>query len=206
MTKNKDITLLGKGDLCVKIADWLWNNKYPLTRLVPVVPEPSWCQSLSEWANGKEVEVINSGDYRDIEGEVGLALSVFYEKIINQNFIDKCETIINLHNSPLPKYRGVRPINWALKNKERQHGVTIHEITRGIDDGPIYGQITYPIYPDIEEVEDVYEKSKRYGWDLFQEVFPRINEITPNQQDHQQATYYSNETIKDLGDRSDFRR
>lgn len=206
MIKNRDITLLGKGDLCVKIANWLWDSKYPLTRVVPVVPEPSWCESLSRWANEKDLEVISSGDYRDIKGKIDLALSVFYEKIISQAFIDKCNKIINLHNSPLPKYRGVRPINWALKNEERRHGVTIHEITRGIDEGPIYGQITYPIYPDVEEVEDVYEKSKKYGWDLFQEVFPHINSITPYQQNHKEATYYSNETIKNLGDRSDFKR
>ena len=45
---------------------------------------------------------------------------------LKQNFIDSCKNIINLHNSPLPKYRGVRPINWALKNGEHSHGVTIH--------------------------------------------------------------------------------
>ena len=206
MAKNKDITLLGKGDLCVKVADWLVKNHYPLTRVVPVIPEPTWCPSLSQWALRKNIEIVKSGDYRDIEGKVGLAFSIFYEKIINQTFIDKCDTIINLHNSPLPKYRGVRPINWALKNEEKQHGVTIHEITQGIDDGPIYGQINYPIYSEIEEVEDVYEKSKKYGWDLFQEVYPRINSITPYQQSHEKATYYSNSTIKGLGDRSDFRR
>ena len=209
MNTNKSIsvTLLGKGDLCVQIADWFFaNHGYSVCRVVPVVPEPSWCPSLTQWAKDKGIEVVNSGDYRDITGKIDLAFSIFYEKIISQPFIDKCNKIINLHNSPLPKYRGVRPINWALKNREKYHGVTMHEITQGIDDGPIYGQLIYPLYPDIEEVEDVYEKSKKYGWDLFKEVLPRIDSITPYEQKHEEATYYSNETIKNLGNRSDFKR
>lgn len=203
------ITLLGKGDLVISIAEWLYYNSFAgieIERVVPVVPEPEWCPSLRDWGLSKGINIVESGDYKDIEGPVDLAISVFYEKIIKQDFIDRCRKIINLHNSPLPKYRGVRPINWALKNDEVSHGVTIHEITSGIDDGPIYGQIIYPIYPDIEEVRDVYNKSKKYGFDLFKEVFPVLDNIAPYQQDESEATYYSNKDIPKLGDRSDFTR
>ena len=202
----KKVTLLGKGDLVISIAEWLCNNNYPIQRVVPVVPEPDWCPSLKSWGTNKDIEIVESGDYEDIKGDIDLCISVFYEKIIKQDFIDRCSQIINLHNSPLPKYRGVRPINWALKNNETSHGVTIHGITAGIDDGPIYGQITYPIYPEIEEVKDVYEKSKKYGYDLFKEVIPIIDIINPYKQDESKATYYSNREIKKLGERADFTR
>ena len=39
-------------------------------------------------------------------------------------------------------------------------------------------------------------ESKKYGWDLFKEVLPRIDSITPYEQKHEEATYYSNETNK----------
>ena len=203
---EKRIVLLGKGDLAVSIAEWLFHNSYTIDKVVPVIPEPDWCASLEEWATKKGIEVVSSGNYEEVGTKIDVAISIFYEKIINQKFIDKCEKIINLHNSPLPKYRGVRPINWALKNNERKHGVTIHEITKGIDDGPIYGQITYPIYPHLEEVEDVYHKSKGYGLQLFKEVFPHLDSITPYEQNENEATYYSNKKIKNLGNRSDFKR
>ena len=203
---DKRIVLLGKGDLAVSIAEWLFHNSYTIDKVVPVIPEPDWCVSLEEWAAKRGIEVVSSGNYEEAGMKIDVAISIFYEKIINQEFIDRCEKIINLHNSPLPKYRGVRPINWALKNNERKHGVTIHEITKGIDDGPIYGQITYPIYPDIEEVEDVYHKSKEYGLQLFKEVFPRLGSITPYKQNENEATYYSSRKIKNLGNRSDFKR
>jgi|TARA_R100001377_G_C3190915_1_gene110577 methionyl-tRNA formyltransferase len=203
---DERIVLLGKGDLAVSIAEWLFYNSYTIDKVVPVIPEPDWCSSLAKWATKKGIEVVSSGDYKEAGSAIDIAISIFYEKIINQEFINRCGKIINLHNSPLPKYRGVRPINWALKNNERKHGVTIHKITEGIDDGPIYGQITYPIYPNTEEVEDVYHKSKWYGLQLFKEVFPRLHSITPYKQNENEASYYSNKEVEKLGNRSDFKR
>ena len=137
-------------------------------------------------------------------------MSIFYGKIIKQDFIDKCTDIINLHNAPLPKYRGVRPINWALKNNETYHGVTIHKIHKGIDDGDILGSVTYPIYPEIEEVEDVYNKALDYGFILFKDVMSKIDycadNATPQSTIKQEPSYYSNKQNSLLQERSDFRR
>ena len=133
-------------------------------------------------------------------------MSVFYDKIIKKKFIDRCGRIINLHNSPLPKYRGVSPINWALKNEEVEHGVTIHEITPGIDDGPIIAQLKYSIYPDIDEVEDVYKRSQVYGFTLFQQTMASFDNITPRPQNDSAAIYYDSTKNSLLGDRRYFTR
>ena len=53
-------------------------------------------------------------------------------------------------------------INWALKDGCNEHGVTIHEVTSGVDNGPIISQIKYSIYPEFEEVIDVYKKSLKF--------------------------------------------
>ena len=111
-----------------------------------------------------------------------------------------------MHNSPLPKYRGVSPINWALKNKETEHGVTIHEITPGIDDGPIIGQIKYSIYPDIDEVRDVYNRAMKYGYILFEQTAPMFDKIEPRFQDDSKSIYYDSTKNKFLGDRRYFTR
>jgi hypothetical protein len=116
------------------------------------------------------------------------------------------DRILNLHNGPLPRYRGVSPINWALKNGETSHGVTIHEITEGIDDGPIVAQATYSIHPDIDEVVDVYHRALRFGQLLFEETMPRLDEIHARPQDHSAATYYSGKQNALLGDRRGFTR
>lgn len=209
----KTVVLLGKGELAIRVAEWFrQSDKYELTAVVPVMPEPTWAPSLAGWAKRNGVPVIESGHYKDLPKvsengwSVDLAMSVFYDKIIKAWFIDKCKQIINLHNGPLPRYRGVSPINWALKNGEREHGVTIHEITPGIDDGPIVGQVKYSIYPEFDEVVDVYKRSLEYGWTLFQQTIPMIDKIEPRAQDEAQATYYNKGDNARLEERSGFTR
>jgi methionyl-tRNA formyltransferase len=207
------VVVMGKGDLAIRIADWfLRSEKYNLVAIVPVVPEPAWTQSFANWGKAKGLSVIESGHYKDLPDvsnsgwTVDLVMSVFYDKIIKAWFIDKCKQIINLHNGPLPKYRGVSPINWALKNGEAEHGITIHEITPGIDDGPVIGQLKYSIYPEFDEVIDVYRRSLEYGWVLFEQTIPLIQQIRPRQQDESQVSYYSKLDNPRLGERGGFRR
>jgi methionyl-tRNA formyltransferase len=205
------VILMGKGALAVRIAGWLHAGPdFELVRVVPVVPEPTWTESLIGWAETAGVPYLGSGDYRQLPeletGDLDLVFSCFYDKIIKADFIERCGRILNLHNGPLPRYRGVSPINWALKNDEPAHGVTIHEITPGIDDGPIVSQATYSIYPDVDEVEDVYRRALEFGWTLFQETLPLLDRIEPRAQDHSRATYYSGGQNDLLGDRRGFRR
>lgn len=208
----KRVILLGKGSLAIKIAKYFLSNSstFKLEYIVPSIPEPTWDDSLVNFAKKERVNIIESGNLEDIPGVknkdwfIDLAFSVFYSKIIKKWFIDKCNKILNLHNSPLPKYRGVRPINWALKNNEIEHGVTIHEITPGIDDGPIVAQLKYSIYPYFEEVEDVYKKALDYGYLLFLKTIPFIDKIKPRPQDENSATYYSKKSIKYLKERSNW--
>mgnify|MGYP001203140080 CR=1 FL=1 len=206
----KNVVVLGKGALAVKACDWLQKSPdYKLLAVVADMPEPTWTDSISEWAIKNEVALVTTGKYKDLSEalNIDLAISIFYGKIIKQDFIDRCGDVINLHNSPLPKYRGVRPINWALKNNEETHGVTVHRVTKGIDDGPILGQIVYPIYPEIEEVEDVYNKALDYGWLLFKDVMTKYDyarkHAKPQKGSH---PYYSMKIVGYLGEREGFKR
>ena len=47
---------------------------------------------------------------------------------------------INLHSSLLPKYRGLMPTFWALKDGVKSTGVSVFEVDGGIDSGPIITQ------------------------------------------------------------------
>jgi methionyl-tRNA formyltransferase len=208
----RDVVLMGKGTLAVRIADWFRRDPdHRLACVVPVVPEPAWTDSLIAWCERNAVDFVSSGDYRDLDQHLGaadpdLVFSCFYDRIIKSDFIDRCGRILNLHNGPLPRYRGVSPINWALKNGETSHGVTIHEITPGIDDGPIVSQTTYSIYPDVDEVEDVYGRALEFGWTLFRTTLPVLDQIEPRRQDETLATYYAAGDNELLGDCRGFNR
>jgi methionyl-tRNA formyltransferase len=211
-TPARNAVVLGKGDLAIRVASWFRAaDDYELVGVIPVVPEPTWTGSLVEWARANSVAAVASGDFRNLAAIIGdvpvdIAFSVFYDHILDEEFIESCGRVLNLHNSPLPRYRGVSPINWALRNEEPSHGVTIHEITPGIDSGPIVAQLEYSIYPEIDEVEDVYRRALAYGWTLFEQTMPLLDRLTPRPQDESQATYYPASRNGELGDRRGFTR
>src|SRR3954452_18261299 len=113
-----EVVLMGKGSLAVRAAQWLLETpQFELSCLVPTIPEPTWTDSLVDWGRGHGIPHVASGDFRDLaafrEGRrTPLAISIFYDKIITAEFIDSCDRIVNVHNGPLPRYRGVSPINW----------------------------------------------------------------------------------------------
>jgi methionyl-tRNA formyltransferase len=210
---KKHVIVMGKGTLAIRVANWfLKAPDYELIQVVPVMPEPVWTDSFINWAEENGISFVKSGHYKDISGvknedwKTDLVFSVFYDKIIKQWFISRCNRILNLHNGPLPRYRGVSPINWALKNNETKHGVTIHEITPGIDDGPVIAQLEYSIYPAFDEVIDVYRRALEYGWVLFQQTMPLLERIEPRPQDNALSTYYSTNQNHLLDERRSFTR
>ena len=209
----RSVVLLGKGELAIRICEWFQDSRdYHLRCVVPVIPEPSWTDSLSGWCGAHDVPVVASGHYRHLDATVGpdwffdLALSVFYDKILPSRFVQRTGRCLNLHNSPLPRYRGISPINWALKNSETTHGVTIHEVTPCIDGGPIVSQLRYDVYPKYDEVIDVYNRALDYGFVLFRQAMPIIDRIEPRLQNEADATYYSYNDQRELGERRNFTR
>ena len=205
---KKRVVVLGKGELAGKVAQWfLDHHEYALVCVVPNNPPSNWTLNLAGWAKERNIPFVESGLAKDVpEGPIDLAVSVTYDKIIRPDFIARCRRIINIHNGPLPKYRGVNPINWALKNAECEHGVTIHEIAPGVDDGPIVAQITFPIDPEQDEVADVYQRSLEKGWELFEKIMPNFSELLAVPQDGTKATHYMAKDFPRLGERSYFTR
>ena len=60
---KKNVVLLGKGTLAIKVANWFFENEN-LVAIVPDMPEPTWTDSLKDWAISKGVTVIESGHYK----------------------------------------------------------------------------------------------------------------------------------------------
>ena len=55
----------------------------------------------------------------------------------------------NVHASLLPKYRGAAPVERAIMNGERETGVTIMRMDRGLDTGPMALQRPVGITPEM---------------------------------------------------------
>src|SRR5680860_1043934 len=62
---------------------------------------------------------------------------------------------VNIHPSLLPRHRGPDPLFWTFRGGDRQTGVTIHQMTAGLDDGPILLQqrIDLPLETRYDDAE-----------------------------------------------------
>lgn len=97
---------------------------------------------------------------------------------------------INIHASLLPKYRGAGPIQWAVIDGEKETGITIMQMDKGIDTGDILLQKTVPI--DAHETgESLFAKLEKTGAELIVEALPKIErgEIKPVRQQEEKASY-----------------
>jgi len=63
----------------------------------------------------------------------------------------------NFHASLLPAYRGKHPVFWALRNGEPECGLTVHEMSAGLDTGAIIFQVRVPVRSG-DSVSSVYER------------------------------------------------
>lgn len=54
---------------------------------------------------------------------------------------------LNVHPSPLPRYRGRHPIRWALINGETEYGISVHRMSDGWDAGEIVWQRLVDVTP-----------------------------------------------------------
>lgn len=51
----------------------------------------------------------------------------------------------NLHPALLPRYRGPAPVYWQIRNRERNSGVTLHEVSDRLDAGNVVAQQSFPL-------------------------------------------------------------
>jgi phosphoribosylglycinamide formyltransferase-1 len=77
-----------------------------------------------------------------------------YMKIIPELIVNKyLGKIINLHPSLLPKYPGLNTYEKVIKNNDREHGATVHFVTKDLDTGPIILQGSFNVGEKITKKE-----------------------------------------------------
>lgn len=97
---------------------------------------------------------------------------------------------INIHGSLLPKYRGPSPIQNALMNGEKETGITIIKMNKGIDAGDILAQKSLAI-DSADTTETLSEKLSVLGKKLLLETLPLLidGKVKPQKQDNNKATF-----------------
>lgn len=142
-----------------------------------------------------EVADVNAPEFLDILR--GLDLDVIISVSCPQIFGKRLLALpprgcINVHSGPLPRYRGQLPTFWVLYHGERETAVTVHQMNRKVDDGPILLQEPVSIEPG-ESQASLMRRCKCIGGRLLAEAITRLEAgdlcAQPNPSD--QATYFS---------------
>jgi methionyl-tRNA formyltransferase len=80
---------------------------------------------------------------------------------------------LNFHPGLLPEYAGLHTHQWAIRNGEREFGVTVHRMEQRIDAGAIVGQSRFPIRPGDTGLS-LFSRCLAAGAELFPRIIAQI--------------------------------
>lgn len=123
-----------------------------------------------------------------------ILLSLYYNSIIPNDFLNKFKVKINLHPSLIPSYKGASPVFWVLANNEQITGFTFHELTKKIDCGEVLFQKEIKI-DNNDTFHSLYKKiSEHAGVSLSHFLIKGYFPEFPSNNHHE--SYYSIPTKK----------
>ncbi len=151
---------------------------------------------VETFAAEHNIPIVNPRRPQDIANDLramGAAIGVLvaYGKIIPQAVIDLFPCgIVNVHPSALPKHRGPTPIESVMLAGETETAVSVMQLAREMDAGPVYTSEAMAVDPAISK-QDLAEALLARGASMLQEILPSIlaGDIHPAPQNESIATY-----------------
>lgn len=126
-----------------------------------------------------------------------LILIIAGNQIIKKRVLDSTKYgVFNVHSSLLPNYKGLMPTFWVLKNQESKTGVTLYQLTEGIDDGPIISSKEFELTSYITQSKLIKEL-KILANDLVIESIGMVEDVN-NYKQLTDGTYFKFPTRKDV--------
>ena len=128
-----------------------------------------------------------------------LLISILGNQIFKAPIIDLApKGCLNLHTALLPKYRGLMPTFWVLKNKEKKTGVSVFYVDEGIDSGPIIVQKEVEIGNRTQE--ELIRYTKKLGMQAISESVDLIekDQVVLIENDASKKSYFTFPTKEDV--------
>lgn len=128
------------------------------------------------WLREREDVVDSVVDLRALEAldlsSIDWIVSAGFRHIVPDHVLAGVSRACNVHTSYLPWGRGSHPNVWAIVDHEPA-GVSIHAMTPGLDQGPIYAQRQIPIrFGDV--AKDLHGRLQVAAYELFVATWPLI--------------------------------
>jgi len=130
-----------------------------------------------------------------------LLISILGNQIFKEPVINLApKGCLNLHTALLPKYRGLIPTFWVMKNDEEYTGVSVFFVDEGIDSGSIVVQEKVKIGNKTQE--ELIKCTKKIGMESIAKAVDLIEKGQVNliENNATEKSYYSFPERKDVND------
>jgi methionyl-tRNA formyltransferase len=153
---------------------------------------------VKEAAIARGIEVLQPAKLKDgglaermRKEDLDLAIVVAYGRILPKDVFGAPRSgTWNVHASLLPRHRGASPIQHAILAGDKETGVTLMELTEGLDEGPMLATKTLPLTGD-ETGGSLTEALARIGGDLLIDALQKARGpgLESSPQNASEATY-----------------
>ena len=165
----------------------------PRGRGKKMMPTPVKAKALELGLEVYQPEDINTEESIEKIREINpdIIVVVAYGQILKEEILNlpkyKC---VNVHASLLPKYRGAAPLNWVVIDGEEKTGVTIMEMSKGLDAGDMLSKCELLIDEDMTAGQ-VHDSLMYDGSELLIKTLKSIEDgsVKKEAQDHEKSTY-----------------
>ncbi len=200
------LVFMGSDEIGLRVLDWLAGGGSDVARLVAVVTGPDKPSgrghavrpnSVKAWSAARGVAVLqperlDAGVLAELAAlRPDLSLVVAYGQILREEFIAVPRLgTLNLHASLLPRYRGASPIQAAIASGDGETGMTLMQIVRELDAGPVGGAERVAISP-LDTALDVEARLAAAAIPLLARALPLIagGKLPFRAQDRTQASF-----------------
>ncbi|MBC2777917.1 methionyl-tRNA formyltransferase [Parasphingopyxis marina] len=127
-------------------------------------------------------------DFASLAAEVAVVAA--YGLILNREILEAPQRgCLNIHASLLPRWRGAAPVQRAILAGDMRTGVTIMQMERGLDTGPMLATRKTPV--DRKTAGELTQELADLGAALIVDVLADLSAYDPEAQDGGHATYAS---------------
>jgi len=156
-------------EVAIPTLNWLLQSEHTIELIITQPDRPAGRgrvlqQSIvGDWASQNQIAVLKPENSQELRGRIDhldLVLTIGYGVLLPVDILSLPKYgFLNLHFSLLPAYRGAAPAQRALHNGETVTGVSVFQLDKGMDTGPIFAQESIDIDPSWRSFELLHHLS-----------------------------------------------
>ncbi len=194
----KTICIAGTNKCAVDALKFLLKKKFNDFNIIALVDRSDdgknkWQPSFKKFAISKKIKLTSLKELYNLDNLYLFSLE--YRDLLKVNKF-KTKNLFNVHFSLLPKYRGCHTNFLQIYNGEKNSGVTLHRIEKGIDTGKVISKIPFKININHSSYEN-YLKLLKYAKIIFEKNIYKVlkGDFKEYKQNLKKGKYFSRKSV-----------